>query len=171
VTRRSIGVVLVALGCVALGACGGDDAVDPGDEASFCRLATEADPVAEAGLETLTRLAEVAPVEIRDQVGVLVDLAAQLDDAGLATSEALAIEFDVRFSDEYVAARRDVEAYQRTECRAEVAKVTTTSTTEAGEPDASTTSTRPSTTSTRPSTTSTTPAGDDAEERTGGDNG
>jgi hypothetical protein len=123
----------------------------------------DAEPVAEADLETVTRLTKLAPVEIRDQVGVLVDLAAQLDEAGLATADALAVEFEVRFSDEYVAARRDVEAYQRTECRAEVARVTTTSTTEAGEPDASTTSTTPTT---APTTSST-----EAEERTGGDNG
>jgi hypothetical protein len=170
VTRRSIAAVLVALGCAVCVACGGDDAVDPGDEASFCRLATDAEPVAEADLETLTRLAELAPVEIRDQVGVLVDLAAQLDEAGLATADALAIEFEVRFSDEYVAARRDVEAYQRTECRTEVARVTTTSTTEPGETDASTSTTpttsTPTTSATTPSTSAT-----DAEGRTGEDDG
>jgi hypothetical protein len=171
VTSRLVHAALAALGCVVLVGCGGDDAVDPGDEASFCRLATEADPVAEADLETLTRLAELAPVEIRDQVDVLVDLAAELDEAGLTTADALAIEFDVRFSDEYVAARRDVEAYQRTECRDEVARVTTTSTTEAGGPDASSSSTSTTSTTSTTAATSTTSATDDASERTGGDDG
>ena len=125
-TRRCRWAPVVALLLVVAGACGGDDAEDPGDEASFCLLAVDSAPVAEADLETLERLAELAPVEIRDQVAVLLDLAVQVDEAGVDSADALAIEFDVRFSDEYIEARRDVERYLRTECDDGDSRVTTT---------------------------------------------
>jgi hypothetical protein len=138
VTDRARGAIAAALLAAAAGgvlsACGGDDAPDPGNEASFCRLAEENDPVAEADLETLERLGELAPVEIRESVTVLVELAAQLDDAGVDSADALAIEFEVRFSDEYIDARRDVEVYQDAECRpATTTTSVTVTTTTAGE--------------------------------------
>lgn len=131
--RGTIAALVVAAAGV-LSACGGDDAPEPGNEASFCRLAEDNDPVAEADLATLERLGELAPVEIRDSVTVLADLAAQLDEAGVDSADALAIEFEVRFSDEYIDARRDVEAYQDAECRRPTTTTSgTVTTTTAGE--------------------------------------
>lgn len=142
-TRRCRWAPVAALLLVVMGGCGGDDAEDPGDEASFCLLAADSAPVAEADVETLERLAELAPVEIRDQVAVLLDLAVQVDEAGVDSADALAVEFEVRFSDEYIEARRDVERYVRTECDDDDSKVTTTSAT-----DESTTTTSSSTSTT-----------------------
>jgi hypothetical protein len=131
--RVTIAALVVAAAGV-LSACGDDDAPEPGNEASFCRLAEDNDPVAEADLATLERLGELAPVEIRESVTVLVDLAVQLDEAGVDSADALAIEFEVRFSDEYIDARRDVEAYQDAECRPATTTTSgTVTTTTAGE--------------------------------------
>lgn len=115
---------------LTLAACGGDDggADDHGDEASFCRLAQRVAPVADADAESLVRLEELAPEEIRTQVGVLRDLAERVADIGAGDPESLALEFEVRFSDEFVDARRDVEAYQEAECTDDVRSTTTGST-------------------------------------------
>ena len=125
---------LLALGLV-VGACGDDDDPedDAGDEATFCRLAVESDPVAEATAPVLARLEELAPEEVADDVAVLRDLADRLAELDDDDPEALAVEFEVRFSDEHVAARVAVDDYIESECPAETtspSSVTTSSSVE-----------------------------------------
>jgi hypothetical protein len=161
--RRTWLVVVLCLSTRAV-ACGDDGPEEAGDEDSFCRLARTAAPVSEADLETLTRLEELAPLGVRDEVVVLVDLATQVDEAGATSADALAIEFEIRFSDEYIAARRAVDDFVGSECPRSVARVTTTSTTSA----TSATSTSTSEGSTTTSTTSRSTTGEaDATDETG----
>lgn len=147
--RRCVVGVAVAV-CLATGAaaCGDDGGTDPdtGDEASFCRLAESIEPVAEADAASLVALEELAPDEVRAQVGVLRDLAERVADLGDGDPEGLALEFEVRFSDEFVAARRDVEAYQREECAPEATTTTADPDDESGGSTASTSTTSRSTT-------------------------
>jgi hypothetical protein len=158
--RRTWLVVVLCLSTLVV-ACGDDGPEEAGDEDSFCRLARTAAPVSEADLETLTRLEELAPSGVRDEVVVLVDLAVQVDEAGATSADALAIEFEIRFSDEYIAARRAVDDFVGSECPRSVARVTTTSTTSA-------TSTSTSEGSTTTSTTSRSTTGEaDATDETG----
>lgn len=123
VTRSRVGVARGVLGmlCVltlGLGACSGDDDApdETADEASFCRLAVQNAPVAEASAGVLRRMEELAPAEIEGDVGVLRDLAEQLEELDADDPDALALEFEVRFSAEHVAARSAVDDFVKRDC-------------------------------------------------------
>ncbi|MGY6501570.1 MAG: hypothetical protein ACXIVQ_11875 [Acidimicrobiales bacterium] len=139
-SRRLASAGLVACALV-LAACGGsgDDDQEP-DEANFCRLALLNEPVAETSAAVLDRLEQLATDEIDPAVVVLRDAAVEMEAASPGTPEAVALEFEVRFRPEYIAARRAVEDYVATECDpAEILGRTTTTTTPSDtEPDTDT---------------------------------
>jgi hypothetical protein len=128
-TRAARRLVAVGLAVVVLvGGCGrGDDDDDQTpDEASFCRLAFANDPVAEASAPVLRRMDELAPEEVDDAVVVLRAAAEELAELPPRSPEAIAAEFEIRFRDDYIVARREVEAYVRRECREYRATTSTT---------------------------------------------
>lgn len=126
--RRGRGIVAVALASILLAGCGDDGPVEPdaADEASFCRLATQNAPLAEASPAVLARLADLAPSEVDASVAVLRDLAERLAELDADDPASLALEFEVRFGDEHVAARRAVDAYVALECASTTSSSTTT---------------------------------------------
>ncbi|QGG96086.1 hypothetical protein [Actinomarinicola tropica] len=125
---RRVGACVVAAALLA--SCSGDDdgGDDAADEASFCRLADENAPVSEAGAGVLRRMEELAPARLEDDVAVLRDLAERLEDHDADDPDALALEFEVRFSDEHVAARAAVDAFVKQECARPSVTSTSTST-------------------------------------------
>jgi hypothetical protein len=109
-------VVIVASG--ALAGCGDSDDEDQNpDEATFCRLALLNEPVAEADAVVLRRLAELAPDEVDAEVDVLRDAAEELDEHTPNSPEAIALEFEIRFRGDYLAARGVVEDFIADDCR------------------------------------------------------
>lgn len=124
----------VAVAIVSLAACGDDggDDDDARDEADFCRLALRNDPIDVAGAPVMRRLEELAPGEVREQVVVLRELADELEGVADDDPEGLTLEFEVRFSEEYIEARRAVEDHIATACPSGRRASTATSTTESG---------------------------------------
>lgn len=123
---RRLRLLLVAVALVVAGCSGDDDGGDdPADEASFCRLAVEHAPLSEASAAVLRRLEELAPGELEEQVGVLLELAEELDDMDPTDPDSLALEFEVRFDDEHVAARAAVDRFVKAECASALPTTTT----------------------------------------------
>lgn len=105
---------------LVLAACADDDDGDQNpDEATFCRLALVNEPVAEADAPVLARLAELAPGEVDAAVDVLWDAAEEIAEHPPLSPEAVALEFEVRLRDDYVAARAAVDEFLDLECRDE----------------------------------------------------
>ena len=115
---RTLGLVLaLVLGLTACGGSNSDEIEDNPDEATFCRLARLNEPVAEADASVLRRLDELAPSEVDAAVDVLRAAAEELEDLTPGSPELIAHEFEVRFRDDYLAARAEVEAFIDSECR------------------------------------------------------
>lgn len=124
-----LAVTLVSAGC---GGSGNDD--DTPDEASFCRLAEQFAPVAEAPLRVLERLDELAPDDIDGAVVVLREAAEELEEHGPRSAERVQAEFEVRFRPDYTAARRQVESYISATCKKPRGSVTSTTTNGSADP-------------------------------------
>ena len=118
--RRPTFVALLVV-LVLAGGCGdsNDDVQNP-DEATFCRLALANEPVAEADASVLRRLAELAPDEVDAEVDVLRDAAEELEEHTPLSPEAVALEFEVRLRDDFIAARARVDAFLLSDCREEL---------------------------------------------------
>lgn len=131
-----LGCVLLLLALV-VAACGDDDGEDDAaDEASFCRLAREHEPVDEATAAVLSRMEELAPDELGDAIGRLRELAEELEDVDPDDPDSLALEFEARFDEEFIDARRRVEAFVDDECpRPTTSSTEGTTTTEAATAD------------------------------------
>jgi hypothetical protein len=115
---RTLAVAIALV--VGLTACGGDESdgvEDNPDEATFCRLAMLNEPVAEADAPVLRRLDELAPDEVDAAVDVLREAAEELEEFTPGSPELIAHEFEVRFREDYLAARAEVEAFIDAECR------------------------------------------------------
>ncbi|MFP3907628.1 MAG: hypothetical protein ACLFWR_11405 [Acidimicrobiales bacterium] len=123
-TRPRLAALLLALLALvgALAACGdSDDDVDEPDEETFCRLALVNQPVAEADAVVLRRLDELAPPEVDPAVDVLREAAEELEEATPGSDDAVALEFEIRFREDYIAAREQVETFIAAECEPEEA--------------------------------------------------
>lgn len=110
-------VVVLVLVVGALAGCGDDDQdEDQPDEGTFCWLAVLNEPVAEADAPVLRRLDELAPDQIDPAVVVLREAAEELEDLEPGSPERIAREFEIRFQEDYIEARNEVEAFVDSEC-------------------------------------------------------
>lgn len=137
--RRRPRCLLVALALLVVPACGDDggETDDAADEADFCRLALRSDPIDQASAPVLRQLEDLAPGELGDDVAVLRDLADELEGIAEDDPEGLALEFEVRFSEEYIEAREAVEDHVATACADErrTSSTTTSTSNDEGEED------------------------------------
>lgn len=115
-TRPLLRLVAVVVAVLATGCGGSPEKEEAPDEATFCRLAQANDPVAESDLIILERLDLLAPEDIDPAVVVLRDGAAELAELTPRSPEAITLEFEIRFRPEFIAARRELEAYVEAEC-------------------------------------------------------
>lgn len=106
------GAALVLAGC----SNGGNGELEEGNQASFCRIVTDNDPISLAPVEVLASLAEVAPPEVDAAVEELLEAAEQLAKLESNSKKQLALEFEIRFSDEYIGSRKQVEGYALANC-------------------------------------------------------
>jgi hypothetical protein len=114
----------------ALAGCGDSDEPEQNpDEITFCRLALVNEPVAEADAPVWRRLDELSPDDIDDSVTVLREAAEELEEFTPGSPESIAAEFEVRFRDDYLAARTEVEAFLADECQEYVTTTTRPATT------------------------------------------
>lgn len=116
--------VLIATGCSR----GGNDEAQEGNQDSFCRIVTTNDPVALASVEVLAQLAEVAPTEVDSAVDELLEAAERIAKLETNSKKQLALEFEIRFSDEYIGSRKQVEGYALANCRPQSSSTTEDST-------------------------------------------